>query len=201
MENNNTPKPPPRRLLAELMRIESGEVLPENFHAVNQEMRIYRSSQPTRSEFRELEKYGFRTVLNLRSRHSDRSELRGFRIEERRLKVHILTADDMVAALRIIKSSPKPLLFHCLRGADRTGAVAVGCRVIFENWSLDDALAEMMLPDFGRHRFLYRKLPYILRAFDWNAIRRAVADAPEALPAAEEPEYPEAEGSPAPQQA
>ena len=183
---NHAPKPPPRRLLAELMRIESGEVLPENFHAVNQEMRIYRSSQPTRSEFRELAKYGFRTVLNLRTHHSDRNELRGFRMEERRLKVHILTADDMVNALRIIKSSPKPLLFHCLLGTDRTGAVAVGCRVIFENWSLDKAMAEFMLPDYGRHRVIYRRFPRILRAFDWNAIRRAVADAPEIVPPKEE---------------
>jgi len=189
----NTPKPPPRRLLAELTRIESGEVLPKNFHAVNQEMRIYRSSQPTRAEFRELEKYGFRTILNLRSHHSDHEALRGFRMEERRLKVHIFTADDMAGALRIVKSSPKPLLFHCLLGTDRTGAVAVGCRVVFENWSLDDALAEFALPDFGRHRVIYRKLPLILRAFDWNTIRRAVADVPFVpyIPPPEEEETPE----------
>ena len=184
---NNAVKPPPRRLMAELTRIESGEVLPKNFHAVNQRMRVYRSSQPTRAEFRELEKYGFRTVLNLRRRHCDHDELRGFRMEERHLKVHTITANDMVNALRIIKSSPKPLLFHCLLGTDRTGAVAVGCRVIFENWSLDDAMAEFMLPDYGRHRFLYRRIPQILRAFDWNAIRRAVADAPEILPEEETP--------------
>ena len=183
---NNTPKPPPRRLLAELSRIESGEVLPKNFHAVNRAMRIYRSSQPTRSEFRELEKYGFRTVLNLRCHHSDREELRGFHMEERRLRVHIFTADDMACALKIVKSAPKPLLFHCLLGADRTGAVAVGCRIVFENRSLDDALAEFALPEFGSHRFLYRRLPQILRAFDWNAIRRAVAEAPEAPEAPDE---------------
>ena len=126
---NNAVKPPPRRLLAELSRIESGDVLPQNFHAVNPRLRIYRSSQPTRSEFRELEKYGFRTVLNLRSHHSDHDDLRGFRMEERHLKIHILTANAMVNALRIVKSSPKPLLFHCLLGADRTGAVAVGCQI------------------------------------------------------------------------
>ena len=182
MDNINIPKPPPRRLLAELMRLESGEVLPKNFHAVSQAARIYRSNQPNRDEFRELEKLGFKTVLNLRTHHADHDALRGFHISERRLKIYILTAEDMVEALRIVKSSPKPLLIHCLRGADRTGAVAVGYRIVFENWSLEEAMAEFQLPDYGRHRFLYRKLPQILRSFDWNAIRRAVADAPDAPP-------------------
>lgn len=168
-------KRPPRRLLAELMRIESGEVLPDNFHIINHQLRIYRSSQPSQAEFLELEKFGFQSVLNLRSHHSDLPLISGLKLTEYRLKLHEISEDDMIEALKIIQDAPKPLVIHCWHGADRTGAIAIGCRVVFENWTIERALAEFYQPIYGFHRHIYRKLPETVAAFDWEKIRQAVA--------------------------
>ena len=184
----NRLKRPPRRLLAELMRIESGEVLPDNFHVVNHNLRIYRSSQPSRAEFLELEKFGFKSVLNLRSHHSDLPLIAGLKLAELRLPLHIISESDMTLALEILRNAPKPVVIHCWHGSDRTGAVAAGCRIVFENWSLERALEEFNQPAYGAHRHIYRMLPELLKSFDWDKIRQDIAPVPETpcdAPAAE----------------
>lgn len=163
-------KRPPRRLLAELLHLESGEVLPDNFHSVDPLARIYRSSQPNRAEFLELDRYGFRSVLNLRSHHSDLKLIEGTNIREFRLRTHMLTRDDMVRALRIIRDAEKPLVIHCWHGSDRTGAVAAGYRIVFNGWSVEEALGEFTDRAYGHHRRLYRALPILLMGFDWEAV-------------------------------
>ena len=45
-----------------------------NFHKVSEN--LYRGAQPTNEGFEQLEKLGVKTVVNLRSFHSDRDELK-----------------------------------------------------------------------------------------------------------------------------
>ena len=42
---------------------------------------VYRSEQPSDADFKALEKYGIREVLNLRNRHSDDDEAAGTKIK------------------------------------------------------------------------------------------------------------------------
>ena len=163
-------KRPPRRLLSELLHLESGNVLPDNFHALDPGAQVYRSSQPGRAEFQELARYGFKSVLNLRSHHSDLKLIEGTGLREYRLRTHVLTREDMEEALRIIRDAEKPLLIHCWHGSDRTGAVSAGYRIVFNNWTVNEALREFTTRAYGHHRRLYRALPVVLRTLDWEAI-------------------------------
>jgi len=149
-------------------------VLPDNFHAVDPAARIFRSSQPGRAEYLELARYGFRSVLNLRSHHSDLELLEGLDIVEYRLRSHMFTPEDMALALRIVRDAEKPLLIHCWHGSDRTGAVVAGYRIVFEHRKVSEAIAELTNQEFGHHRRLYRMLPILLERFDWESIAEAV---------------------------
>jgi len=67
---------------------------------------VYRSEQPSDADFKALEKYGIREVLNLRNRHSDDDEAAGTKIKLYRLKMkaHSVSEDQLINALRIIKN-------------------------------------------------------------------------------------------------
>lgn len=83
---------------------------------------VYRSEQPSDADFKALEKYGIREVLNLRNRHSDDDEAAGTKIKLYRLKMkaHSVSEDQLINALRIIKNRKGPIVFHCHHGSDRT---------------------------------------------------------------------------------
>lgn len=62
---------------------------------------VYRSEQPSDADFKALEKYGIREVLNLRNRHSDDDEAAGTKIKLYRLKMkaHSVSEDQLINAL------------------------------------------------------------------------------------------------------
>lgn len=84
------------------------------------------------------------------------------------------TEDDLIAILRTVKRSPKPVLIHCKHGSDRTGAAVAACRVVFDGWSVEEAVSELMEPEYGHHRTLYNNIPALLRSADWDRIKREV---------------------------
>jgi protein tyrosine/serine phosphatase len=107
-----------------------------NFYVVDPEV-LFRSAQP---DAQRLERYAgehhLRTVLNLRGGHPDA----GWYVEElgateRLGMVHLdlrfsateeATLEQMDELVQTMRSAPKPLLVHCMAGADRTGlAVAL----------------------------------------------------------------------------
>lgn len=123
----------------------------KNFYRIGEG--IYRSDQPSRACFRELEKFGIEEVLNLRNRHNDRDEARdtSIRLHHLRTRATQLSLDDLVTALQIIRDRQGPLLFHCWHGSDRTGAVAAMYRMVFQRVSKEDAIHEMTESIFGFH--------------------------------------------------
>ncbi len=130
--------------------------------AVDAEAGIYRSGQPTRADFERLAAAGFKSVLNLRYYHGDAGLLAGLPLTEYRLRLNAgeMTEADLVAALTIVRDAPKPLLIHCLHGADRTGAVVAAYRVVFQDYSSAAAVEEMRR--FGTHSFWYKNLPRLI---------------------------------------
>ena len=55
-----------------------------------------------------------------------------------------LTYAELVAALKAVVGSPKPVVVHCWHGSDRTGAVVAGWRVAMQGWTPAAALDEMV---------------------------------------------------------
>ena len=146
---------------------------PENFHKVNDE--IYRSAQPDEDEMSSMSTFEcIKSVLNLREKHSDKDEIGKLKLTlyEIPLAAGRVTESDLVKILRTVKYAPKPILIHCRHGSDRTGVAVAACRIVFDHWTVDQAVSELTDPRYGHHKKLFRNLPELLRKADWNKIRR-----------------------------
>jgi archaemetzincin len=135
---------------------------------------LYRGAQPTAEGMRRLKKMGVRTVVNLRSFHSDRDEIgeTGLAYEHIYMKAWNAEDEEVVRFLQIV-SDPKraPVFVHCQHGADRTGVMCAIYRVALCNWSKEKAMAEMTEGGFGHHS-VWVNLRRYLRALDIDAMKK-----------------------------
>lgn len=144
-----------------------------NFFRVNDS--VYRSAQPSKKEFKTLELNGLRSVLNLRKNKNDSAKARGttLLLEHQPLKTKMIDQQDIIAALRYLKNAEKPVLVHCWHGSDRTGVTVAAYRIVFEDWSKEDAIAEMR-DGYGYHEKWYPNLIVLLQDLDVNYVKDAV---------------------------
>lgn len=135
---------------------------------------IYRSEQPGRKEMKELEKYGIKTILNLRNYHSDNDEAKGTGLVLERLAMNAgeVNEGNILKAMRIIKESPKPVLIHCLHGSDRTGCMVASYRIIFQGWTKENAIRELRNPVFGYHESWFPNIVETLQSMDVARLRK-----------------------------
>jgi uncharacterized protein (TIGR01244 family) len=136
-----------------------------NFHQVNEH--LYRSGQPKNGGLKILADFGIRTIINLRG-ESDET-----RAEEAQAKMLGLsyfnipmssagrpTDEQVRRVIEIIEAQEySPVLIHCRRGADRTGAIIAVYRIKREGWEVDRALDEAKRYGMGFVQF--RKRGYI----------------------------------------
>ncbi|MDD3037508.1 tyrosine-protein phosphatase [Bacteroides sp.] len=136
---------------------------------------VYRSEQPTDIDFKALEKFGIREVLNLRRWHSDDDEAEGTTLKLHRLKMRAgsVSEERLIEALRIIYNRKGPILIHCHHGSDRTGIVCALYRIIFQNVSKEDAIYEMTGEGFGFHK-IYKNLVREIQDADIEQIKEVV---------------------------
>lgn len=143
-----------------------------NLHRVTPD--LYRSAQPTRNGMRALERMGIKTVVNLRSFHSDDDEVEGTELANKH--VHVQTWDptrqEVIRFLRYATDTNRqPVLVHCLHGADRTGTMCAFYRVAVQGWSKDDAIEEMTGGGYNYHP-MFDNLISFIRDMDIEALRR-----------------------------
>ena len=115
-----------------------------NFYLVT--TNLYRGAQPTAQGMTELHAMGIKTVLNLRSFHSDHHLVSSGDLKLARLHMKPWHAEDedVVAFLRIASNTNNlPLFVHCQRGADRTGMICAMYRIVECGWSKEAAIQEM----------------------------------------------------------
>jgi len=140
---------------------------------------LYRSEQPTALGFRNLEKMGIRTVINLRAFNSDDDEVRGTSLRTERVKILTWDVDDdhVIDVMRMLqKTENGPFLIHCQHGADRTGLMSAMYRVLEQGWTVDDAVAELTGGGYGYHAMWKNILRYV-RSADVDKLRAAIAAA------------------------
>ena len=135
---------------------------------------VFRSEQPRKKGFRELETMGVKTILNLRRLKDDTRKAKGteLHLEHLRLKSGEITEQDIIEALRLLKEAEKPVLIHCWHGSDRTGVVTAAYRIIFENWPKEKAIEEFTRPEFGYHKNWYPNLLELLKQMDVSHIKK-----------------------------
>lgn len=133
-----------------------------NLHKVTEN--LYRSAQPSAKGMKELKKSGIKTVVNLRSFHSDKDEIGniGLIYEHIYMKAWHPENKEIIRFLRIVTNKNKtPVLVHCQHGADRTGTMCAIYRIIVCGWTKDEAIQEMIQGGFGFHGVWDNLIKYI----------------------------------------
>jgi len=124
----------------------------QNLHKVSNV--LYRSAQPTAEGIEKLSTLGINTVVNLRSFHSDSSQIVNTGLGYEQIKLNRLDPEevDIIKFLKIVTSSKKiPILVHCQYGADRTGAMCAIYRIAVQGWTKEEAIKEMIEGGYGFH--------------------------------------------------
>lgn len=143
----------------------------ENFYRLDEH--VYRSEQPDRKSFSEIEVFGIKEVLNLRQYHSDDDEAKNTKLVLHRVKMNAASVSysQILQALRKIKNAKGPILIHCWHGSDRTGVVSASYRVVFQNWSKARAVDEMKNGGYGYHQRFYPQLVQMILNLDVKSFR------------------------------
>jgi protein tyrosine/serine phosphatase len=121
-----------------------------------------------------LKKLGIKTIINLRSFHSDRDEIgvTGLAYEHIYMKPWHPEVEDLVRFLKIV-TDPKrtPAFVHCHYGADRTGTVIAVYRIAVQGWSKAEAIREMTQGGFGVHS-IWSNLPRWIEKLNIDDLKR-----------------------------
>ncbi len=143
-----------------------------NFYKVSDN--LYRGAQPNEEGFRQLQKLGIKTVVNLRSSHSDRDKLKGTNLDYEEIPMRAWHAkdEDVVKFLKIAADANRSSVFvHCKRGADRTGMMCAVYRVAVQDWSKDEAIGEMTKGDYGFYS-IWQNIIHYIQKLDVDRIRQ-----------------------------
>ncbi|NSW45313.1 MAG: tyrosine-protein phosphatase [Bacteroidales bacterium] len=136
---------------------------------------LYRSEQPDSLDIDFLKQMGIKSILNFRKFHNDIDFLRSqdFNLYEIEMNAYCIKDKDVIAALKILKIAPKPLLFHCKHGSDRTGLIAAMYRIIFQGWTKEQALEELKQGNYGFHH-IFINIPSYIRNVDVESIIKQI---------------------------
>jgi protein tyrosine phosphatase (PTP) superfamily phosphohydrolase (DUF442 family) len=137
-----------------------------NFYKVSDD--LYRGGQPNRDGFIGLKHGGVKTVVNLRSFHTDRFYLRGLGLNYFHIwcKAWHPEMEDVNRFLQITWMMSKdnvPVFVHCQYGADRTGVMVAAYRIVVQKWAVDKAVDEMVNGPFGFHEIWKDLLEFLER--------------------------------------
>lgn len=143
----------------------------ENLHKVSDE--LYRGAQPSSEGMQQLKELGIKTIVNLRSFHSDREEIgdTGLSYEHIYMKTWHAEDKELVRFLKIVTDPNRtPAFVHCQRGADRTGTMCAIYRIAVQGWSKEEAIKEMTKGGFGFYSG-WKNLIYYIRELDIDGMK------------------------------
>jgi tyrosine-protein phosphatase SIW14 len=147
----------------------------ENFFRVSDG--VFRSEQPELADLPALQALGIRAVLSLRDHHEDPKKFAaaGLALLRHEASAGSLTETDLIAGLRLMRDAPKPVLVHCWHGSDRTGAVVAAWRMVFQGWTKDQAVDELVNGGYGFHAKTFPDIVPLLRSLDVEKLRAQLA--------------------------
>lgn len=141
---------------------------------------LYRSAQPDAEGFAQAAALGITAVLSLRQTVQDEPLAQGAGLALTRIPMksrHVAEKNGakVVAALRALALGMDggPVLVHCHHGADRTGLICALYRVLYEGWSRQQAIDEMIEGGYGFHP-IWANIPRYLARVDLDALRERI---------------------------
>lgn len=125
---------------------------------------LLRGAQPSAQGLAELKKLGVTTIVDLRGNNGPvvweraQAEALGMRFINIPVRGWSPPGNAQVAQfLKLFQQDPAQKIFvHCYYGEDRTGVMVAVYRIAQQNWTADQAVAEMY--SFGFHYHLYRSM-------------------------------------------
>ncbi|MBJ8483986.1 dual specificity protein phosphatase-like protein [Acinetobacter sp. BIGb0102] len=135
-----------------------------NFYQISND--VFRSDQPSNELIPSLKQYNIDTVINLRARNEDAKVLKDqpFNLVHIPIYTWAINREDLLQAMRAIQTAKQhnqKVLIHCYHGSDRTGATIAMYRIIFEHWSIEDAVKEMKQGGYGFH-VIWKNIDHLL---------------------------------------
>ena len=143
-----------------------------NLHKVSDT--LYRSAQPTEAGLANLKKLGIKTIVNLRSFHTEREGTgqAGLAYEHIFMKAWHPEKEEAERFLRIVTDpSRTPVLVHCQHGADRTGTMCALYRIAVQKWTKEEAIREMTDGGYGFHE-IWSNLPAWIEKLDVGSLKK-----------------------------
>jgi protein tyrosine/serine phosphatase len=136
---------------------------------------LWRGAQPTAEGFRNLQRAGVKTVIDLRHGDEDDALITASGMKHVRIPTRAWDPreEDLVLFFRAIQD-PKdwPVFIYCWKGNDRTGFYSAAYRIVEDGWTPDDAIRELFRFDYNP--FWYR-IPEVLRGLDVGALKARFA--------------------------
>lgn len=137
-------------------------LLGPNFHCVAP-ANAYRSGQPNAGWLdRAIDQHGIRSVINLRGDGHDSAwylterevaEKRGVHFENVMLSASFAPHPrDLRRLVRVLDNAPRPVLFHCRSGGDRSGFTAAIFLLLYTDAPLDEARGQLSWR-YGHYRY------------------------------------------------
>ena len=133
---------------------------------------LYRSAQPDAEGFHNIAAMGITSVISLRQTVSDvplagEAKLSLYRVPMKSRHVAEKNGAKVVQAMRDLRYglTQGPVLVHCHHGADRTGLIAALWRILYEGWSRQAAIDELIEGGYGFHP-IWANIPRYVRRVD-----------------------------------
>lgn len=133
---------------------------------------LFRSAQPDATGFRNLAGLGIRSVISMRQTVSDAPMAAGtglavYRVPMKSRHVAEKNGAKVVQVMRDLRYglTQGPVLVHCHHGADRTGLIAALWRILYQGWSRQAAIDELIEGGYGFHP-IWANIPRYLRKVD-----------------------------------
>ncbi len=138
---------------------------------------LYRAAQPDAAGFANIAGLGIKSVLSLRQTVDDAPLARGsgltlYRVPMKSRYVAEQNGAKVVQAMRDLRAAMThgPVVVHCHHGADRTGLICALWRVLYEGWSRQSAIDELVEGGYGFHP-IWSNIPRYLRRVDLSDLR------------------------------
>lgn len=164
--------------IASLFSQNQAELIDERANFYKVDAKLYRSEQLREEDKPIIAKTPIKTIINLRyfTRGGNLKIFKGNN-DITLINIPLLTwrvrAKDIAKVLSHIKKYQEKgaVLVHCYHGADRTGIMIAMYRIIYHNWSIEQAKAEMQHGPFGYHS-MWRNLNGLLTEETVDEVKR-----------------------------